>query len=271
MMRLRITLPSTTLLRPVELAAALPYGFGATEPPYRAVWALHCAMSNGDFFFDSLDAAGIVDREQVAIIAPGMGNGYFVNSSYENQADFLNELLDAAREAFPLSRRPEDNAVIGVSMGGFGAVRWALDSGAFGAAAAISGVFDCRVPPDDRMMKNRAQRALYAAFERVMRRCLLDGSGRVRPDADLEQILRKGRKEGASPFPRISLYCGEQDYLSLPQSRALEDACARHGCPVRLHLSAGEHDPVYWRGAFQAAVSACFHAADAEEQDSLCI
>ncbi len=261
MMRLRITLPSTALLQPVEVAAAVPYGFGATEPPYRAVWALHCAMSNGDFFFDSLDAAGIVEREQVAVIAPSLGNGYFVNSRYENQADFLNELLDAMREILPLSRRTEDNAAIGVSMGGFGAVRWALDSGAFGAAAAISGVFDCRVPPDDRMMKNRAQRALYAAFERVMRRCLLDERGDVRDEVDLERLLQKRREQG-SLLPRVDLYCGEQDYLSLPQSRALERVCARHGCPVALRLSEGEHDQTYWRDVFQSAVSGIFRPVD---------
>lgn len=265
MMRMRITLPSTTLLRPVEIVAALPYGFGVAEPPYRAVWALHCAMSNGDFFFDSLDAAGIVEREQVAVIAPSLGNGYFVNSSHEKQADFLHELLDAMREILPLSRRPEDNAAIGVSMGGFGAVRWALDSGEFGAAAAISGVFDCRVPPDDRMMKNRAQRALYAAFERVMRRCLLDESGRVRTEADLEFLLRRKREQGASLSPRVDLYCGEQDYLSLPQSRALEQLCARHGCPVTLRLSEGEHDQGYWRGAFQAAVVDLFGKVNSPE------
>jgi enterochelin esterase-like enzyme len=257
-MRLRITLASTTLYRPVEIAVALPYGFGATGPPYRAVWALHSAMGGGDFFFDSLDAAGIVEKEHLAVIAPSMGNGYFINSSFERQADFLQELQETMCEIFPLSPRREDNASVGVSMGGFGAVRWALDSGVFGGAAAISGMFDCRVPLDERMTNSRVQRALYATFNSVMRRFLLDDDGQVKFDADFDRLLRKAK---VSSFPRLELYCGEQDYMSLPQNINLEKQCIRHGCPVRLHVSEGEHDQVYWRGAFQDAVTTLFSTA----------
>ena len=257
MMRLRLSLPSTTLLRPVEIRAALPYGFGASDPPYRTIWALHCAMGDGDFFFDNLGAAEIVNREQVAIIAPSMGNGWFINSTFECQADFLQEMLDAMRSLLPLSAQREDNAVVGLSMGGFGAVRWALHSGAFASVAAISGVFDCRVPLDPRMMKNRAQRALHATFEKTMRRLFLDeNTQQMHPDVDIALILRN---PPPSFFPNVELYCGDHDYLSLPQSTYLKELCSEHGCPVDLHLSQGGHDQTYWKKALQEAAANLFH------------
>lgn len=251
MMRLSINIPSMTLLRPVSIEVALPSGFSMAKPPYRAVWALHCAMENGEFFFERLNASDSIDNEQIALIAPTLGNGYFINSSCEAQGDFLQEMLDVLRDTLPLSRQQEDNAVIGVSMGAFGAVRWALESGAFGSVAAISGVFDCHIPPDERISKKRAQRALLSAFEPIMRRFLLDENGQTKPDADFGLLLQKAKN---SVLPRLELYCGSQDYLSLPQSIELEKICIRHNCPVRLHISDGEHDQAYWRGAFQTAV-----------------
>lgn len=255
MMRLSLTFPSTTIFRPVEIAIALPSGFSTAKPPYRVLWALHCAMGNGDFFFNALDAAGVVEKAQIALVAPSLGNGYFINSPFEAQGDFLQEMLRSLRGILPLSSRREDNAVLGISMGGFGAIRWALESGAFGSAAAISGVFDCALPPDERMLKNRAQRALYLTFTKRMRQMLLGMDGQVRPEADMERLLQ--RTSGGA-FPHIFLYCGAQDYLSLPHNTALEQACTRYHCPVNLRLATGEHGPSYWRGAFQDAVTDLF-------------
>ena len=267
MMRFRISLPSTALLRPVEIRAVLPYGFGASDPPYRTIWALHCAMGDGDFFFDNLDAADIVNREQVAIIAPSMGNGWFINSAFERQADFLEEMLDALRTFLPLSPQREDNAVVGLSMGGFGAVRWALHSGAFVSVAAISGMFDCRIPLDPRMMKNRAQRAFYTTFEGTMRRLLLDENEQVKPDADIPLLLHS---LSPSLRPHVKLYCGDQDYLSLPQSAYLKTLCLKNECPVGLYLSQGGHDQTYWKNALQKAAASLFHPVDKTAGERLC-
>ncbi len=258
MMRLSISLPSTTLLRPVEISAALPSGFCTAKPPYRVLWALHCAMGNGNFFFDTLNAAGVAEREQIALVAPSLGNGYFINSPFEAQGDFLQEMMRCLREILPLSRQREDNAVLGVSMGGFGAIRWALESGEFKNAASISGVFDCSLPMDERLLQNRALRALHLTFKERMRQMLADKDGRTRTEADLELLLRKAEPA----FPHVYLYCGEQDYLSLPHTKELERACTRYNCPVCLRVATGEHDQSYWRNAFQEAVAELFGRAN---------
>ncbi len=252
-MRLRITLSSISLLRPVEIVAALPNEFSMTGMPYRTVWALHCAMSSGDFFFEKLDASNLVDRERIAFIAPSLGNGYFLNSPFEQQADFLQEMFESLRGVLPLSRQREDNLALGISMGAFGALRWAMACDSFGGATGISGVFDCAVPPDVRIRKSRAQRALYAAFSRLMRQRLLDEAGHVRSEADFTTLVAH------SSCPWLALYCGEEDYLSLPQTLHLEELCHQHGHPVNVRVSAGEHDESYWKHSLQDAVTKFFH------------
>jgi len=267
MMRLHLNLPSTSLLRPVEIRLALPYGFSIQKPPYRVIWALHCAMSDGGIFFESLDATDIVDREQAALVAPSLGNGYFLNSPFERQADFLQEMLEALRDLFPFSQRREDNMVVGISMGGFGAVRWALESGAFGKAVAISGVFDCRIPLDERMKYKREQRAFHATFVKLMRRIMLNEEGEIRPDADIDLLLRK-----AALLPDIDLYCADEDYLSLPQTLRLKELCDQYNCTAQLRISHGGHDTTYWKQILPKAMAEFFHIRNTSiQEEAICI
>lgn len=256
MLRARVTFPSTTLLRPVEVDVAMPGGFSSARAPFRCLWALHCAMESGPFILDALGLAELAGVEGFAVVAPSLGNGYFINSAYEQQADFLQELLLALPEVLALSRDRAENAVLGISMGGFGALRWALQSQVFGSATAISGVFDCRIPPDERISANRQQRALFFALEKTMRRMLLDTDGATKKDADFASLLEQGH----GSLPLIQLFCGGEDWLSLPQTRAMAELCRSHGCPASLDISPGGHDPEYWRSILPKAVSRLFAA-----------
>lgn len=139
MIKLHMTIDSVVLYRPVEVVVAIPHGFLTSKGPYKTVWALHCAMGSGEMFFQTLGLTGIVDKENIIVIAPSMGNGFYLNSTFERQADFLSdELVHIIRRTLPVSTEAGDNMLLGISMGGFGAIRWALESsGQFGAVAAI--------------------------------------------------------------------------------------------------------------------------------------
>lgn len=125
--RFRISYPSRVLLRPVEIMAAL------SAKPNRVkktcLWALHCAMEDGPFFLNYLDAARLAQHLDIAIIAPSLGNGFFMDTAYEAQGEFLRELRENLPSILNISDKTEDNAVVGISMGGFGAIRWALEDG----------------------------------------------------------------------------------------------------------------------------------------------
>lgn len=252
MIRLSLTLPSVALMRPVPVEAALPHGICGAKKPWRSLWALHCALADASLFFEDLRAGALVDELGFALIAPSLGNGFFLNTPGEAQADFLDEMFTVLTEILPLSR--EDCAAAGVSMGAFGALRWALASGRFRSAALVSGMYFADLAPDGRFAKNRGQRALYQSFKNAMRRALLDDTGAPRADADVSRLL----DGAAGHFPALHILCGEEDWLSLPQSLALERLCAGCGCPATLALSPGGHDRDYWRGALRSACDAIF-------------
>lgn len=247
--RIRLSWPSVALLRPVEVHIGLPSPLAFTPHPYKCVWALHCAMEDGEFFFNTLDCGSLVEKEKIAFVAPSLGNGYYINSGFEAHADFLDELLAQLPTLLPLSPKKEDNSVIGVSMGGFGALRWALASGKFQHVAAISGVFDCHVPVDERLRRDRRLKALHLALNAVMRKCLLEEGESTRKEADLAALA------GSANVPApVALYCGEQDYISLNQTLWLEKTLQAASIPVELCLMPGSHGPQFWKEAFRMAV-----------------
>ena len=252
MIRLSLSFPSVALMRPVCIEAALPHGICSAPKPWRSLWALHCAFGDANLFFEDLGLGALVDSLGFALIAPSLGNGFFINTPHEAQADFLDELFCALGDILPLSS--EECAVAGISMGGFGALRWALSSRHFKNVALISGLYFADLAPDERYAKDRAQRALYQTFKDRMLNAFLDETGKTRPDADLKRLL--AHAEGH--FPALHIFCGEQDYLSLPQSMALESICGDYDCPATLTISPGGHDREYWRTAIRAAVNDIF-------------
>lgn len=246
MIKLQMTMHSLVFYKPVQVTIVLPYAPLSPSGPYKTLWLLHPAMGNGDFFFDNFALSALVDKQHIAIVAPSLGNGYFMNSSYEQQASFLeDELRPYLQSCFPLSDRKQDNHLLGISMGAFGAVRWALSvPHAFGAVAAISGVYDVRLPLDTRAKKSRLLRPLVMLFgEKLMPKLFNDEAGIVHPNADINMLIVRISSEEC---PRLALFCGEEDYISLNQTEALAEHCAVHGLDVEAFYSTGTHDLAYW-------------------------
>jgi S-formylglutathione hydrolase FrmB len=260
-----MTMESFTLMRPVEIRALLPHGILSGAAPYRALWMLHSAMKDGEMFFENRAVLELAEQENLAMIAPCLGMGYFTNSAYEAQADFLKgEFLSAMRRSLPISEKREDNFVLGVSMGGFGAFRWALDTpDVFVAAAAVSSAFDPRIPIDERAMKDRKLRALILMFKNVMRTRLLSPDGEMNPDADLRAMLLAGKRAGM--LPGLFLYHGDRDYFALNANNEFYNFCKKEGIDIELYTEPGTHDFAYWDRVLPVAIERLLSPVKQEE------
>ena len=111
MIKLSISIASQILYRPVTVTVALPYTLTTGKGPFKTLYALHPAMENSGIYFEKLGLSDKVDKDELAIVAPDLGNGYFINTPYEKQADFLQkELMPVLCEMLPLSSRREHAA-----------------------------------------------------------------------------------------------------------------------------------------------------------------
>lgn len=133
-------LDAQTLRFPVETSVYIPEGADEDIP---TLWLLHGANSDSREWFRETSLLRYIRHHRLAVVTVSVHNGFYVNMAYgASYADFLEgEWLDAVRALFPcLSRSREKNYVAGASMGGFGALRLAMNRmDAFSKAGSFAG------------------------------------------------------------------------------------------------------------------------------------
>ena len=135
----------------------------------------------------------------LAIIMPGVNHSFYCNEEYgERYWDFVSqELPRMMHRFFRLSDKPEDTFVAGLSMGGYGAMKLALNQpGRFGAAASFSGAVD---------IASTRQRHAHN-WKRITGGKSIKGT-----ENDLFHMLKVNGE--AARKPRLYVSCGTADFL----------------------------------------------------------
>jgi putative tributyrin esterase len=175
----------------------------------------------------------------LAVVMPQVHRSFYVDEEYGGRYwTFLSQELPAlVGEFFRVSQRREDTFVAGLSMGGYGAFRWALrQPERFAAAASLSGALDLarrtgRIRPEDPRL-----------FDRVF-------GGRPVAGGPDDLLWLVARADPAT-LPALRLCCGAQDEL-VADNRAFRDACATAGVELTADLGPGAHDWGYWDARIQ--------------------
>jgi len=252
MLKMHITIDSYILLRPVDVLVAMPYSILSGQKQFKTIWALHTALSGANMFFDHLGAASYVDKMNCIIIAPNLGNGYFINSKVEQQADFLQEeLFPTLQNMLNISIEREDNLILGISAGAYGAINWIKNSPQnFYKATLISGCYSYFDEVDIKLKHCREQ---YAIYQLVLKKILSElAHSHIFPRDNMTQILPTPEEVGN--WPNIALFCAEEDYMSKPSTQIFYDKCKDLGLDIALNMSAGGHDNAYWSKIFPEAI-----------------
>ncbi|MCP3763404.1 esterase family protein [Domibacillus sp. A3M-37] len=169
----------------------------------------------------------------LAVVMPQMHHSFYADMKYGNRYwTFLTEELPAvARSFFPLSDAREDNFVAGLSMGGYGAFKWALSRPEqFSAAASLSGAVDIvsRVSAGDR------ERVFQLVFGDE------DISG---TEHDLFKLIEKSQQ--AEQKPMLYQCCGTEDFLYEDNVR-FKEAGEKTAYGLTTQFETGEHEWGYW-------------------------
>jgi S-formylglutathione hydrolase FrmB len=166
----------------------------------------------------------------VAVVMPQVGRSFYADEPHGGAYwTFLSEELPTVVESFfRVSRRREDTFVAGLSMGGYGALKWALrQPDRFAAAASLSGALD--VVGLGRLPERRE------FFDRVF-------DGDVPPDDDLFALLAAA---DVDTLPSMYVGCGTEDALYDGNVRFVDEAVA-DGVDVHVDFGPGEHEWGLW-------------------------
>jgi S-formylglutathione hydrolase FrmB len=166
----------------------------------------------------------------LAVVMPAVHRSFYADERHGHRYwTFLSEELpDLVSSFFRIAAGPAETYVAGLSMGGYGALKWALrEPSRFAAAASMSGALDvaglARTPERGDL------------FDRVF-------GGAPGPDDDLLALLAAA---DVPALPPLHVSCGTEDHL-YPANRTFVQAAEKVGADVTVDFRPGEHEWGFW-------------------------
>jgi putative tributyrin esterase len=172
------------------------------------------------------------------LVMPEGASSYYTNSVEQPQDRYedyiVHDLIADVEHRFPVATGRSNRAIVGVSMGGFGAVKLALrHPGLFVFVAGLSSAID--VPRRAFTVRRLQQSRHYSAIFGPV-------GSQTRRDNDPFMLIRTVDPEVT---PYLFLTCGEQEGL-LPANREFAALLAQRHFSYEFHTVAGGHNWNQW-------------------------
>ncbi|GAW64161.1 protein SipE [Ligilactobacillus acidipiscis DSM 15836] len=190
-----------------------------------------------------------VKKYNLVVISAQFGKSFYSNMVYgENYWDFLtSELPYLVDRMFPISDKREDRFVAGLSMGGFGAFKWALNyPKMFSNAASFSGVLSLQDFFEIRSKKVLEGLNINNSVERFrsLANSVIGNKGKIAgTNNDLIELLKQNSK---SNLPNFYQFCGDKDPILQFNKKFKECAENMPQLNYQYFESSGKHDWVFW-------------------------
>ena len=223
------------------------------QPPFETYYLLHGLSDDYTTWIRRTRIEWYVRNLPLMVVMPeGLRGFYTDNNVGPAYGRYMGEELIAFVERnFPARRQREARHIGGLSMGGYGAVRLALQfPHLFGSANSHGGAF-MRGP----IGGTKDQPDRFSSFPGEMEQVF--GDKPVGSDHDILALAQRARTAGA--LPRLYLDCGTEDYL-LSANRELHAALDMLDVSHTYKEFPGAHDWDYWDRHVPEAIA--FHLAE---------
>jgi S-formylglutathione hydrolase FrmB len=172
------------------------------------------------------------------LVMPEGGSSYYTNAldpAQDRYEDYVtHDLIADVEQRFPAAPGRANRAIVGLSMGGFGAVKIALRRpDLFSFVGGLSSAID--VPRRAFSIKRLGQSLHFNSI-------FGGAGGETRRENDPFVLVRSANPETA---PYLFLTCGEQEGL-LPANREFAALLAQHHFRYELNTMRGGHDWKQW-------------------------
>jgi S-formylglutathione hydrolase FrmB len=214
---------------------------------YPTLYLLHGLSDDHTAWTRKTSIERYVDGKGLAVVMPDVGRSFYTDMKFGgNYWTFISEELPKkCREFFPLSEKREDNFVAGLSMGGYGAFKLALNCPEkFKAAASLSGAVDllgeAKNSSIDGMMEE--MKTIFGSVDEIEKSI-----------NDLFYVAKKLSKSNTQT-PYLYQWCGTEDFLhngNLNFKKFIEEETR-----IKLSYSEshGDHKWCYWDEQIQKVI-----------------
>ncbi|KMK75504.1 alpha/beta hydrolase [Alkalihalobacillus pseudalcaliphilus] len=207
---------------------------------HKTLYLLHGYSDDHSIWLRRTSIERYVAATGIAVVMPAVDHSYYTDMEYGKKywTFVSDELPQIARSFFHLSDKREDNFVAGLSMGGYGAFKLALNHpDRFAAAASLSGALDIR------------SRTLADAGRKFD--LILGGKDPQGTSADLFHLIDKHKNNPNRPLLYQS--CGTEDFLYEDNQRFTAH-CQKSGYELTTDYGPGDHNWEYWDDQIQAVL-----------------
>ena len=210
---------------------------------YPVMYLLHGLTGHYSDWTTRTKLAEYAAQYKMIIVTPEGNDGWYTDSAtmptekYETY--FVQELIPDVRDRYRTIEKREARAIAGLSMGGYGALKFGVKyPELFGFAASMSGALGAASWTLEDLRGNQwIWRSLTSIFG--------PPNSAVRTANDLNDLLKSMPAERIATLPYIYLDCGTEDPL-LPSSKVLADILLMRKIPHEFRQLPGTHNWVYW-------------------------
>lgn len=238
-----IEVPSKALGKSVKVNILLPADYETSKVRYSVVYLLHGASGGyNDWNGKSGVAAYSRNRPFIIVMPDANGDSFYLNSPGKGKvADYMvRELIPYIDTHYRTIAQREGRAIAGLSMGGYGAWRLALDNvGTYACAASLSGALG--FGNGDPAASEPLARFLAPIYGKTPDVATYSKDQLV---PLIEESMRPG---GRWTGPALYFDCGDKDFL-LNDNRKMEENLLIRGVPYEYAEFKGQHDWQYWDG-----------------------
>ncbi|CAM3733266.1 alpha/beta hydrolase [Marinicrinis lubricantis] len=237
---LHVHFHSEVLRMPVSMEVLLPQhvagGWRKTKDPgpYPTLYLLHGMSDDHTSWMRRTSIERYVEGKPLAVVMPAGHLSFYTDMAFgRNYSRFITEELPAFCERmYPLSNQREDRFIAGLSMGGYGAMKAALNAPErYAAAASFSGATDA-----------------LRAFQSLPSQLVTDVFGsKEKLEGGENDLFAEASRLAASdlPKPRLYMWCGTEDFLYEENVR-FQYHVKSLGLPLEYEEGPGDHSWQYW-------------------------
>lgn len=240
------TFTAPSLGREVAYAVDLPASYAAGQRTYPVLYALH-GLFESETFWEQRGLAAVLatmrekgELREFLVVAIDGRNSFFVNGPQGRFEDLVTrDAVSHVEATYRVTRGREARMLLGVSMGGYAALRIAFrHPGLFRAVAAHSAMLLAKVPTREDGAGRWHMDAFQRAFGDPIDPALWAAS----------DPLTLAGKVDAKTAPALFFDCGAQDRFGLfAGNEVLHRALAARGVAHQFSLPPGDHGYDYVR------------------------
>jgi putative tributyrin esterase len=220
----------------------------AKDKHYPVLYLLHGLFGHYDNWTTHAKLADYASQQSMIIVTPEGNNGWYTDSatvpSDKYETYVIQELIPDVQHRYRTIEAREGRAIAGLSMGGYGALKFGVKyPDKFVFAASMSGALDAASWTQQELGR-------FEAIWKTIPPVFGESSSPTHSANDLRKLYGELKPEGVAALPFVYLDCGTEDPL-LPINRSFVEMLLAKKIPHEYRQLPGAHSWPYWDAQVQ--------------------